>query len=423
MKNLLLILLSISSLLSCKVHKKTELNQEPFSKTITKLSRPVVSSISAKYVLIDSANVRIFAKAEISHVPEEMTFKDLNDFFRIQWTLQNEYGAKEKLKTGRLVFTNEFFKREGNTFWLAFNVPKIKNTPNAVLILDFIDNEQALKYTNDLPIDFTGQRIDTRYTIFMADSTEFPSFQPFIQTGKPFVIKPMLKNAENLYLKRYKNKSLPALSPMSASKRDILSEYELDTTLTITSGQTLKLDLEGLYMLTQKPDAPDDGYSFLVVDNRFPRLTSPDEIRDALVYMSTPKEIDQLKSTENAKDAIDLYLLKVCNGDQNQAKQIVKSYYKRIENANQLFSTHKEGWKTDKGMVFVIMGPPTKVQRNKQREVWLYSQNQNNSEIIFTFYRKATIFSDQNYELVRYPEYSSFWYPYVEAWRTGNVVE
>ncbi len=83
----------------------------------------------------------------------------------------------------------------------------------------------------------------------------------------------------------------------------------------------------------------------------------------------------------------------------------------------------KEGWKTDKGMIFIIMGPPDRVQRSKDREVWVFSQRANFSEINFTFNRRPNQFVDDHYELQRYVEYQPIWYPMVEAWRTGAVRE
>ena len=40
----------------------------------------------------------------------------------------------------------------------------------------------------------------------------------------------------------------------------------------------------------------------------------------------------------------------------------------RVTLANELFSSSAEGWQTDKGMIFIIMGPPDRVQRSKDRE-------------------------------------------------------
>jgi GWxTD domain-containing protein len=425
MRKILLFSILLIFTIGCKVQKKNQVSNDSNAlvKSRGKETRLSVSSINAKYMLVDSFAVKVFAQIEFSGINEATTLKQLNDFFKVQWSVQTEYGTKEKIKSGKIDINEEYFKRVGNTYFLTFEIAKIKNISNGILILDFVDTAMALKFTNDLPIDFTAKRVDSRFMIFEEKNLDFPSFQSFVSIDKPIVINSLKPSNEKLYLKYYINKSLPALSPMSNSKRNVLDEFSYDSLIEINAGEKFSLKKEGLYMLTQKPDEEGDSYSFLVMDDRFPRLTYPDELREALVYMSTPKEIEELKSTENAKDAIDLYFLNVSKGNQAMAKQIIKVFYKRIAEANRLFSTYKEGWKTDKGMVFVIMGPPSRVQRNRQREVWLYAQNQNNSEIIFTFYRKANLFSDQSHELVRYPEYSSFWYPYVEAWRTGNVVE
>lgn len=425
MKNFIILFILSLVFVGCKVPQKKQLNKESGSlvKPRSKDSRPVISSINGKYIFKDSTTIQVFMMVEVGNITEQTTFKDLDNIFKIQWSIQTEYGTKEKLKSGRLEFSDQNFSRKGNVFYLSFEVPNQKTEESGVLILDFIDQSLAMKFTNDLPIDFRAKKVDTRFNLYSMDNPSMPSFQSYVSLGKEFMVKSILPSNEKLFLKRYKNEVSPALSPMSSSKRDALDGLEPVEIKQIKSGQILKLDLPGIYVLTQEPDFHEDGYGFLVVDDRFPKLTYPDELRKALVYMSTPKEIDALMSTENPKEALDLYFLNVSKGNQTVAKQIIKSYYKKVGEANKLFSTYKEGWKSDKGMVYIIMGPPSRVQRNRQREVWLYTQNQNNSEIIFTFYRKSNVFSDQNYELVRYPEYSTFWYPYVEAWRTGNAVE
>ncbi len=54
-----------------------------------------------------------------------------------------------------------------------------------------------------------------------------------------------------------------------------------------------------------------------------------------------------------------------------------------------LFTSYKEGWKTDKGMIFIVLGPPDKVQRSKDREVWTYDQRGNAQNVNFTFNRRT----------------------------------
>jgi GWxTD domain-containing protein len=56
----------------------------------------------------------------------------------------------------------------------------------------------------------------------------------------------------------------------------------------------------------------------------------------------------------------------------------MEEYYRRAEYANKNFSHYLEGWRTDMGMVYMIFGPPSNVERHpfdldsKPYEVWVY---------------------------------------------------
>jgi GWxTD domain-containing protein len=53
-------------------------------------------------------------------------------------------------------------------------------------------------------------------------------------------------------------------------------------------------------------------------------------------------------------------------------------YYARVEYANKHFTRYREGWRTDMGLVFILLGPPSNVERypfqidEKPEEVWQY---------------------------------------------------
>ncbi len=58
--------------------------------------------------------------------------------------------------------------------------------------------------------------------------------------------------------------------------------------------------------------------------------------------------------------------------------ELMQEYYGRIERANMLFGTFRNGWETDRGEVYVRFGPPSEVERhpfeiNQQPyEIWYY---------------------------------------------------
>jgi GWxTD domain-containing protein len=47
--------------------------------------------------------------------------------------------------------------------------------------------------------------------------------------------------------------------------------------------------------------------------------------------------------------------------DSTTAQKVAAKYYRRVRQANRLFTSYKEGWKTARGTFYVLFGPPDKV--------------------------------------------------------------
>ena len=67
--------------------------------------------------------------------------------------------------------------------------------------------------------------------------------------------------------------------------------------------------------------------------------------------------------------------------------EFMEEYYRRVQYANQTYSGFRDGWKSDMGMIYIIFGPPTDVERHpfdsgsKPYEIWYYSHI--NRQLIF----------------------------------------
>ena len=77
------------------------------------------------------------------------------------------------------------------------------------------------------------------------------------------------------------------------------------------------------------------------------------------------------------------------NTDYNE---LMDEYYKRVSYANENFDGWKDGWETDRGMIYILFGPPDQVQRTNQSmsnstlyQIWTYNK-----------ISKQFIFKDQN---------------------------
>ncbi|HEX9007351.1 MAG TPA: GWxTD domain-containing protein [Bacteroidota bacterium] len=112
-----------------------------------------------------------------------------------------------------------------------------------------------------------------------------------------------------------------------------------------------------------------------------------DEAIDQLRYIARDSEMDSLKDAKTTEEKRKLFLAFWKRRDPNPntpRNERMEDYYARVEYANRHFSHYREGWKTDMGMVYIMFGPPSNVERHpfdpdyKPYEIWSYYDiNQN----------------------------------------------
>jgi len=413
-------------LAACTTNKKIQKAKKEIDKTeaikVVSVSKPLVVAIKSRYLLKDSSMISIFMELDIENLNKQRVIQQLNDSFRFNWLLQPDYGIRERLGSGKIDLNDQNVLLKEGKVLLNFEIPRPKNLSKGLLLTEVFQLEDSKKSNNDLVIDFNGTRINDRFGIYV-DNLTMPIFRNFINKTDSFQLKSVMNHPRELYLVRYKNDFNAAQSPMATSIRPSIASLTIEETIRVQTNTSIKLSQEGLYQIVEDTNSTSTGFGFMLVDERYPRPTRPENLVKPLIYMSTSQELKAVNENSNSKQAFDKFFLAITSGNQMVSKKIIKNYYHRIEEANRLFTSYKEGWKTDKGMVFTVLGPPNKVQRSRDREVWVYAQNANFSEIIFTFNRKPNQFTENYYELVRYPEYQAYWFPFVEAWRTGNVVD
>ncbi len=118
-------------------------------------------------------------------------------------------------------------------------------------------------------------------------------------------------------------------------------------------------------------------------------LDNLDDAIRRLRYVAFQEEIDRIKDAPDRKEKEKRFLAFWKEKDPTPAtdrNEAFRQYYSRIDYANRNFKSYTEGWMTDKGMVYVIFGPPYSAERqnrygdNRVYEVWRYS---NNREFVF----------------------------------------
>jgi hypothetical protein len=117
---------------------------------------------------------------------------------------------------------------------------------------------------------------------------------------------------------------------------------------------------------------------------------------------------------------VDNFWLKLGNSVE-KSRELIRIYYNRVVYSNLYFTSNKEGWKTDQGMIFILFGPPSRIRMTGNGERWYYFARRRTNPIEFRFDRKADIFSNQNMVWEKTTESQVFWNEAVRSWRNGKV--
>jgi GWxTD domain-containing protein len=143
---------------------------------------------------------------------------------------------------------------------------------------------------------------------------------------------------------------------------------------------------------------------------------------EPLIFITTNNEFKELRQSPDTRVAFEDFVMNRFSGSSKMGQDFVKYYYKRLRDAAHLFSGKKEGWKTDRGMVFQVYGNPIQVFRNENTELWVYaSPNGNRTRFIFDILPGAANLLE--YSLIRGTKYKDSWMDAVTGWRTGKIIE
>ncbi len=383
----------------------------------------VVTSIKGKFLAIDTNTVRVYMDLTAKNPTGDPVTSpaDFSQHFQIAYVMYPDYNNRDRLGYGNVVLNEQSVGQQGDHLTLTFEVKRTKDIATAILLTEITETNTGTKARNDLTLRFKSTKLSDRFTL-LDEGGKRPQLRNYTNVGERIVIGDVAGTGKTLYGFRYKHDFDAASSPMNTATRPAPKSLTIDSTLTITTGQPFSLPKEGLYYFME--DTTDaSGIGIVVADKRFPKLTRPEKLIKPVLYMSTSTEISELSQAQDTKKAFDRYWLSLMSGNEEVAKKTLKAYFNRVEEANRLFTSYKEGWKTDKGMIYIVLGAPDRVQRNREREVWVYNRRASVSEINFTFTKKPNQFVEDHYELVRYIEYQPIWYPIVEAWRTGAIRE
>lgn len=176
----------------------------------------------------------------------------------------------------------------------------------------------------------------------------------------------------------------------------------------------------GFYQVTDDTNRKTGGtlYYFGV---SYPQAKTLLDLVNPVRYITTNEEYEAILASDNLKKSVDAYWLNIGDNPE-RARELIRAFYSRVQYANTYFTSYLEGWKSDRGMCYIVYGPPDVVYRSSATETWLYGEEGNYNSLSLTFTRVVNPFITNDYRLNRSGSLKTSWYRAVEYWRQGRVL-
>ncbi|WP_020532874.1 GWxTD domain-containing protein [Flexithrix dorotheae] len=368
------------------------------------IANPIYCSIN----LIDLGSTkRVEVAFEISRLSNSNTPDQVEINYLIE--SQGKVVLEKKIDLGETSV-----EKINSTFYFNFSIDK-DNQPGSVLKIiirdmktnDVIEKQAILseaKTANSVSFGLKNLSNKNHNTYVMeGDSISFPD----------------LNGDFPIYITRFDYEFLPAAPPMGNGIGSGARELRVDSMIVVKSNQPFTLDKKTLYF-AQSDSSSTIGIGFIVVDKDYPKFSNVEKIAKSMIYISTDKEIQSFLTARDKKSVLDNFWIN-SGGSVENAKRLIKTYYQRVAYANKNFTTYKEGWKTDKGMIYIVFGRPDETYEVENGERWVYFLGKKRDRVTFEFFKRNNIFSGNHYELNRSPQYKKVYFTQVSKWRKGEL--
>jgi GWxTD domain-containing protein len=325
------------------------------------------------------------------------------DDYTIQWEKRNSLSDKETSTVSQDAIN---FSSRKNKYTQAGKISLNTSDKVQVIVARIINktSKQAWLFHKSLEPNYPTNA-------YLKDSNDNVILESYITKDHAVSLQGFPANTSLIV--SYYNDFFPTAAPsFSVGQAKVPKVIKADSTFTTTTDQLLTLKKIGLY-LVQRDTTTAEGISFRVEEEGYPKFRRVQDLVGPFIYICTKEEFDRLRMTGADKKRFDREVLTITR-DEERARIFMRNYFKRAEGANKLFPSYKEGWKTDRGMVYLVYGVPEKVFKFADREVWTYGKTN------FNFIKSSTLFDPDNYVLIRDKKFAEQWYEKVDLVRNSR---
>lgn len=400
-------------------------------KDLSYLYNPLRNSIHPRYkVYHTSDNI---SDLSIKFFSNDLFFSEANaegvskSSMAIILNLYNITHGRVKADTG--IYTISIRKERGKReykYVIPLKAPAGSKYEADIVIKDLL---RDVRIQAHIPFDKTSDFNSHSFKV-LGHFNKYEVFNPVLRPNE--FINLIYKNpADSLYIRFYNPENeYPAAPYMLLPEKSINTEPESVTVLPYSDTLPLMFHEKGIYMCGVEKNLL-EGYTIFNFGVEYPGTRKAETMIEPLVYLSNPDKVSEMKANPKAKAALDKFWLDI-TGNVEKSRELIKIYYSRVLYANYFFTSYKEGWRTDKGMLYIIYGPPDKVYKTPGTERWGYHRQDvksgwgtrfkvENNYLYFNFKNRENFLSNNDYTLLRSENATTYWDLAVRTWLSGVV--
>jgi GWxTD domain-containing protein len=245
-----------------------------------------------------------------------------------------------------------------------------------------------------------------------------PLFRAYSDTGELLQLR-CPEGEKRIQVRRYPAVSGPAAPPFLITAAPETAKPDSSWWLNTDSLLLFRATRTGRYSF-HTSESSKSGFVLNCVLRGYPQIRKVQQLIEPLRYLTPREEFAKLTADTAPKKAVDKFWLDRA-GSEERAREVIRRFYQRVEQTNVLFTTDREGWQTDRGMIYLIFGQPQSVYRFPAYEVWYYGNDSGNSNTLSFTFMLNTENGVTDFLLERNLSYKINWLAAVDAWRQGQV--
>ena len=360
--------------------------------------------------------------------PSELRFNETNTEAEYRALLQVKYeliGLDETegkegavIDSASVVYKLQERDERSPAFFASLSIP-VRQGKRYLLKLETRDLNMGSMGLEYLYVDKTDPNSAQNFKV-VSTFSGYPKFLRFFLTGEKFNVQYRDRGVDSIYVDYFRITNELPRPPITATS-DYTMNYVADTSYVFPQVDTVDYDLrlEGMYHIKADKEQS-EGLTLFNFGGTFPEVKSSKELMEPLFYLTTLAEYKDLRTEPNRKLAVDDYWLRIGKSIE-KSRELIRIYYNRVIYSNLYFSSNKEGWKTDQGMVFILFGPPNRIQMTGSGESWYYYAKRKSKTVEYKFQREQDAFSDQNMIWQRSTDSQMYLNEAIRSWRNGKV--